>query len=70
MLSSLKITCTGYVTGAIYNDANLRKNGFPAENIYDGSVIAIKTHFPTLRYLISKQDLLINQDESFSEFFH
>ena len=45
MLSSLKITCTGYVTGAIYNDANLRKNGFPAENIYDGSVIAIKTHF-------------------------
>ena len=41
---SLKKTCSGYNTGAVYNDANLRKNGFPGEGIRDGSVIAIKTH--------------------------
>jgi hypothetical protein len=40
---------TGYLTGAIYNDANLRKNGFPGENVYDGSVIAIKTHNQVFR---------------------
>ena len=35
---------SGYMTGAIYNDPKLRKNGFPGENVYDGSVVAIKTH--------------------------
>jgi len=40
---------TGYFTGAVYNDANLRKNGFPGEGIYDGSVIAIKTHLKDFR---------------------
>jgi len=40
---------TGYMTGAIYNDANLRKNGFSGEGIYDGSVIAIKTHLKDFR---------------------
>merc|ERR1711971_211084 len=40
---------TGYFTGAVYNDANLRKNGFPGEGIYDESVIAIKTHLKDFR---------------------
>ena len=43
-MDSLKKTWAGYFTGAVYNDANLRKNGFSGEGIYDGSVIAIKTH--------------------------
>ena len=37
---------TGVVTGSIYMDHNLQKNGFPAEGISDGSVIVIKDHWP------------------------
>ena len=35
---------TGVATGSIYRDAALRRNGFPAESIANGSVIAVKTH--------------------------
>ena len=35
---------SGYATGAIYNDAVLKKSGFPGEGIMNGNVIAIKTH--------------------------
>ncbi|XP_076369242.1 WSCD family member CG9164-like [Tachypleus tridentatus] len=35
---------TGYLTGSIYKDFSLMKNGFPAESINNGSVIFVKTH--------------------------
>ena len=34
----------GLLTGSVYKDYALLKNGFPAESIVNGSVIAIKTH--------------------------
>ena len=34
----------GILTGSVYMDKGLVKNGFPAENITNGSVIAVKTH--------------------------
>jgi len=35
---------TGISTGSVYKDYALLKNGFPAENISNGSVLAVKTH--------------------------
>ncbi|CAL4082343.1 unnamed protein product, partial [Meganyctiphanes norvegica] len=35
---------TGYFTGSVYKDKILMKNGFPAESVCNGSVIAVKTH--------------------------
>ncbi|CAL4075854.1 unnamed protein product, partial [Meganyctiphanes norvegica] len=35
---------TGYFTGSVYKDYALLKNGFPAESVCNGSVIAVKTH--------------------------
>ncbi|KPJ12437.1 WSCD family member AGAP003962 [Papilio machaon] len=35
---------TGIVTGSVSLDYSLRKKGFPAENISDGSVLVVKTH--------------------------
>ncbi|KPI93167.1 WSCD family member CG9164 [Papilio xuthus] len=35
---------TGIVTGSVSLDYSLRKQGFPAENISDGSVLVVKTH--------------------------
>ena len=35
---------SGYATGCIYNDNNLKNSDFPGEGIQDGRVIAIKTH--------------------------
>ncbi|XP_013145776.1 PREDICTED: WSCD family member GA21586-like [Papilio polytes] len=35
---------TGIVTGSVSLDYSLRKRGFPAENISDGSVLVVKTH--------------------------
>ena len=32
------------LTGSVYKDGVLMKNGFPAENVQDGSVIVVKTH--------------------------
>ncbi len=34
----------GVMTGSVYKDFTLMKNGFPGESITNGSVIAIKTH--------------------------
>lgn len=35
---------TGYYTGSVYKDYGLLKNGFPAENVSNGSVLVVKTH--------------------------
>jgi hypothetical protein len=35
---------TGILTGSVYKDYALLKNGFPAENVNNGSVLAVKTH--------------------------
>lgn len=35
---------TGIVTGSVYNSAPLKQSAFPAEGIFNGSVLAIKTH--------------------------
>ncbi|XP_046326452.2 WSCD family member GA21586-like [Haliotis rufescens] len=35
---------TGIATGSIYNDEQLRHNGFPGESLSNGSVVAVKTH--------------------------
>ncbi|ERL89847.1 WSCD family member GA21586 [Dendroctonus ponderosae] len=35
---------TGYLTGSVYNDLGLSKNGFPAEGVVNRSVLVVKTH--------------------------
>ena len=35
---------TGILTGSVYKDYALLKNGFPAESIINGSVLTVKTH--------------------------
>ena len=35
---------SGILTGSVYKDYALLKNGFPAENVNNGSVLAVKTH--------------------------
>ena len=35
---------SGILTGSVYRDYALLKNGFPAESISNGSVLAVKTH--------------------------
>ena len=35
---------TGFLTGSVYKDYALLKNGFPAENVNNGSVLVVKTH--------------------------
>lgn len=35
---------TGLLTGSVYKDYALLKNGFPAESIANGSVLVVKTH--------------------------
>ena len=35
---------TGILTGSVYKDYALLKNGFPAENVSNGSVLVVKTH--------------------------
>ena len=34
----------GVSTGSVYKDVALLRNGFPAESVNNGSVIAVKTH--------------------------
>lgn len=34
----------GVHTGSVYKDYGLLKNGFPAESVSNGSVLAVKTH--------------------------
>ena len=40
----LHLFILGILTGSVYKDYALLKNGFPAESITNGSVIVIKTH--------------------------
>ena len=35
---------TGIASGSVYNSSQFRQSCFPAEGIYNGSVIVIKTH--------------------------
>ena len=35
---------SGVLSGSVYKDYALLKNGFPAENVMNGSVIVVKTH--------------------------
>ncbi|XP_054712060.1 WSCD family member CG9164-like [Uloborus diversus] len=35
---------TGYLTGSVYRDYSLKRNGFPAESVANGSVLLVKTH--------------------------
>ena len=35
---------TGKITGSFYNSILLSENGFPGENVYNGSTIVIKSH--------------------------
>lgn len=49
---------TGYPTGSIYKDGNLRNNGFPFENKTEG-VIAIKAH--SLFGILQKKNMKIDQ---------
>ena len=35
---------TGILTGSVYKDHALLKNGFPAESVANGSVLVVKTH--------------------------
>jgi hypothetical protein len=35
---------TGIVTGSVYNATHLKKSCFPGEGIWNGSVLAVKTH--------------------------
>jgi len=52
---------SGILTGSIYRDFALLKNGFPAENVANGSVLAVKTHEfgPTARQDFEKAVLLV-----------
>ncbi|KAJ8982194.1 hypothetical protein NQ317_013496 [Molorchus minor] len=52
---------TGYYTGSIYKDYGLLKNGFPAESVYNGSVLVVKTHEygPRARSKFAKAILLV-----------
>ena len=49
------------MTGSVYKDYALLKNGFPGENIVNGSVIAIKTHEfgPTALHQFDRAILLV-----------
>ncbi|XP_045468186.1 WSCD family member AAEL009094 isoform X2 [Harmonia axyridis] len=52
---------TGILTGSIYRDYSLLKNGFPAENVVNGSVLLVKTHEfgQNAKKLYSKAILLV-----------
>lgn len=56
---------TGYFTGSVYKDYGLLKNGFPAENIANTSVLAVKTHEwgCNARNMFSKAVLLVRAPE-------
>lgn len=52
---------TGIYTGSVYKDYGLLKNGFPAENVMNGSVLVVKTHEwgPIARRNFAKAILLV-----------
>ncbi|KAK9880687.1 hypothetical protein WA026_011923 [Henosepilachna vigintioctopunctata] len=52
---------TGILTGSVYKDYGLLKNGFPAENVVNGSMLIVKTHEfgPNAKKMFSKAILLV-----------
>ncbi|GIY42585.1 WSCD family member CG9164 [Caerostris extrusa] len=52
---------TGILTGSVYRDYSLKRNGYPAESVANGSVLLIKTHEwgETTRQKFNKAVLLI-----------
>lgn len=52
---------TGILTGSVYKDYALLKNGFPAESVVNGSVLAVKTHEfgPDARKVFDRVILLV-----------
>merc|ERR1712126_185666 len=62
----------GVSTGSVYKDVALLKNGFPAESVVNGSVIAVKTHEwgPHTREQFDKAILLVRDpfDSILAEF--
>lgn len=52
---------TGVLTGSVYKDYGLMKNGFPAESVSNGSVLVVKTHEwgPIARRPFKKAVLLV-----------
>ncbi|KAG5873071.1 hypothetical protein JTB14_018732 [Gonioctena quinquepunctata] len=52
---------TGVLTGSVYKDYGLLKNGFPAESVLNGSVLVVKTHEwgPKAKNKFSKAILLV-----------
>ena len=63
---------TGVYTGSVYKDMALLKNGFPAESVVNGSVIAVKTHEwgPDTRNIFNKAIILVRDpfDSILAEF--
>ncbi|XP_044763477.1 WSCD family member AAEL009094 [Coccinella septempunctata] len=57
---------TGILTGSVYRDYSLLKNGFPAENVVNGSVLLVKTHEfgPNAKKIYSKAILLVRSPTS------
>jgi hypothetical protein len=51
---------SGILTGSVYRDFALLKNGFPGENLANGSVLVVKTHEwgPQARHPFNKAVLL------------
>ena len=58
-------TCllTGILTGSVYKDFALLRNGFPAESVKDGRVLVVKTHESgePARSLFKKAILLVRK---------
>lgn len=44
LLEYMEFFYLGYYTGSVYKDYGLLKNGFPAENVANGTVLVVKTH--------------------------
>ncbi|KAJ8928896.1 hypothetical protein NQ314_018467 [Rhamnusium bicolor] len=61
MLLQADILPVGIYTGSVYKDYGLLKNGFPAESVFNGSVLVVKTHEwgPNARSKFSKAILLV-----------
>lgn len=66
MISNLFIfPSTGIYTGSVYKDYGLLKSGFPGENIYNSSVLVVKTHEwgPRAWSMFSKAILLVRDPD-------
>lgn len=55
----VSIQPTGILTGSIYLDMSLSWNGFPAENVSDGSVLVVKSHVTPDDHAIKFKDAVL-----------